>query len=161
LHKRNCELLNIPDESTFERSNTTNTSVIDLTFATPNLAPKILDWCISESFQTGSDHELIRFSMITGSTETVTSPIIQGLYNLKKADWTKFEQIIKERSTNLNELTDCANTDCTNTDCTNTDCTNTDYTGKLELIAIQLQSLISDAAEKTIPKLRLCAKSKP
>jgi hypothetical protein len=66
--------------------------------------------------------------MITDSTETVTSPIIQGLYNLKKADWTKFEQMIKERSTDLNEFTDCANTDCTNTD----------YTGKLELIAIQL-----------------------
>jgi hypothetical protein len=41
LHKRNCELLNTPDQSIFERSNTINTSVIDLTFATPNLVSKI------------------------------------------------------------------------------------------------------------------------
>jgi hypothetical protein len=104
LHGRNCELLNTSNKSTFAKSNTASISVIDLTFATPNLRLKIVDWCISEQFQTGSDHELIRFSIFTDNTETVINPIIKGLYNLEKADWGKFEQIINEKSGDLSEF---------------------------------------------------------
>jgi hypothetical protein len=64
----------------------------------PTTVSKIANWYISERFRTGSDHELIRFSMITDNTEIMINPIIQGLYNLKKADWTKFEQMISAKS---------------------------------------------------------------
>ncbi|MBD0343223.1 MAG: hypothetical protein ICV61_20830 [Microcoleus sp. Co-bin12] len=39
LVKFNCELINTPDEYTFARGN--SKSIIDLTFATPNLTQKI------------------------------------------------------------------------------------------------------------------------
>jgi hypothetical protein len=116
--------LNTSDQSTFARSNTTNTSVIDLTFATPNLALKIMDWYISERFQTGSDHELIGFSICTENTETVINPIIQGLYNLEKADWEKFKQIIREKSIDLSDLMyqNSENIECTNSECASSEC---------------------------------------
>jgi hypothetical protein len=72
---------------------------------------------------------------------------------LKKVDWTKFEQLIREKSIDLNDIKKI----CLNTD-TDTESANI---GNLESAAIQLQILISDAAEKFTPKLRQCAKSKP
>jgi hypothetical protein len=42
LNKFNCELINIPDEYTFTRGN--SSSIIDLTFATSDLASKIANW---------------------------------------------------------------------------------------------------------------------
>jgi hypothetical protein len=116
--------LNTSDQSTFARSNTTNTSVIDLTFATPNPALKIMDWYICERFQTGSDHELIRFSICSENTETVINPIIQGLYNLEKADWEKFKQIIREKSIDLSDLMyqNSENIECTNSECASSEC---------------------------------------
>jgi exonuclease III len=63
LERFNFELKNIEDLATFHRSNTENTSVIDLTFATTAIESEIDNWYIDEEAYTGSDHEVIRISI--------------------------------------------------------------------------------------------------
>ena len=74
--------------------NRTSTSVIDLTFATPHMINKITDWSINENASTGSDHEVIEFSIICKNIETVDNSM-NDVYNVDKADWKKFEKYLK------------------------------------------------------------------
>jgi hypothetical protein len=83
LNLYNFDLINEPDIQTCSRS---ANSIIDLSFATQKLYSLISDWCIDESNATGSDHELIRFYIITSATELVDNSLCSDFFNLKKAD---------------------------------------------------------------------------
>jgi hypothetical protein len=94
LERYSFELKNIEDQATFLRSNTENLSIIDLTFATKAIETEIGNWYIDEEAGTGSDHEVIRFSIYTSSTKTAIDPLKLNSYNLKKADWVIFKEIL-------------------------------------------------------------------
>jgi hypothetical protein len=74
LNKFNCELINISNEYTFTREN--SNSVIDLIFATFDLASKITNWSINDDAEMDSDHEVIEFSMNIDDIETVNNLLI-------------------------------------------------------------------------------------
>ena len=66
---------NIEDLAIFHRSNTENIFIIDLIFAIIVIESKIDNWCIDEEAYTGSDHEVIRFSINKDSEDNIISPI--------------------------------------------------------------------------------------
>src|SRR5690606_11475446 len=57
------DLLNIPDTPTYVLRNGKGTSVLDLTFLTPDLHNLVDDWCVDEEAITGSDHLPVRFNI--------------------------------------------------------------------------------------------------
>ena len=121
-------------------------SILDLVFVTPRIYPFIIDWGIPEHLQTGLDHELIRFSVLTNTSELVENPLTQNLYNLEKADWTRFATTLKTIGKAVTNSVNSANLA---------------EPLSLDSIAEKLQSAINQAAEQHIPKLRITAKSKP
>jgi exonuclease III len=95
VKKQGLFLLNTPDLSTFSRKNTINTSIIDLGFASKKIEENILDWEILEE-NTGSDHEIIQFSILTKNSITFENPIISGPFNFDRADWPKFTYFLQK-----------------------------------------------------------------
>ena len=73
LERNQLELINTPDTSTYTRNmaNRQYTSVLDLAFTTGQLAAEIIDWQINENKYSGSDHEVIQFSIITEDIKLV------------------------------------------------------------------------------------------
>jgi hypothetical protein len=51
-------------------------------------------WAIIE--KTGLDYEAIGFSVFTKQTESYLNPLLDMPFNLKKADWKKFKQTLRE-----------------------------------------------------------------
>ena len=83
-----CTLININDEITYiQKSHNGATSVIDLTFATRSVNDSVVNWKIDEEANSGSDHEVISFELIT-STSNITNyaTTLANKYNLQKAD---------------------------------------------------------------------------
>jgi hypothetical protein len=68
-------LKNIEDLAIFYRSNIENISIIDLTFAIIEIESKIDNWYIAEEAYTGSDHEVIRFSINKDSEDNLINSI--------------------------------------------------------------------------------------
>jgi hypothetical protein len=78
--------MNEPDKSTFSRKSMVNTSIIDLTFITPKLNQRPTSWAIEKEEVTGSDYEVILFSVDLAEEECVQNPMQQGTYNFNKAN---------------------------------------------------------------------------
>ncbi len=78
---------NISDEYTFNREN--SNSVIDLIFATIDLASKISNWSINNEAEIDSDYEVIEFSINVEDIETVNKSMTEK-FNTQKANWNKF-----------------------------------------------------------------------
>jgi hypothetical protein len=87
LNKFNCELINISDEFTFTRENLN--SVINLIFATFDLASKITNWSINDDARTESNHEVIEFSINVENIKTINNSMTKK-FNTQKANWNKF-----------------------------------------------------------------------
>src|SRR5690554_1754030 len=61
INRYSLDLANHPGtETRFGRKSKTK-SVIDLTFSTPKLTNEIVNWCVDERSNTGSNHAFIRF----------------------------------------------------------------------------------------------------
>ena len=86
LKRNQCELINTSDISTFTRNmvNRKYTSTLDLTFSTSQLSAEIIDWQIKENEYSGSDHEVIQFSIITEDITLVESSF-NSSFNIQKA----------------------------------------------------------------------------
>ena len=67
----------------------TSLSVIDLVFISQRLAKKHIDWEINHEKASGSDHEILLYSIVEGNS-LVENPAYQMLYNLEKANWKAF-----------------------------------------------------------------------
>jgi ribonuclease HI len=147
LEQHNFELINEPDVYTYARNNGENASfsVIDLSFATKNLSESISDWHIDEENASGSDHEIIKFNIRTKATELVENPLCSQFFNYKKADWKKFSEEIQMQSQNI----DFSHLNYSNDE------------NDLNAAALQLQSIINAAAEKSIAKIKFSENSKP
>ena len=79
-------------------------SVIDLGFSTRQMHPSVVDWQICDEWHTGSDHEVIYFALITSNTQMVDNPLRAAPYNLKKADWEKFGEILRRNTVTMSQL---------------------------------------------------------
>jgi hypothetical protein len=86
------ELKNIKDIATFYRKNAYNHSIIDLTFATKDIESQV-EWYIEEEACSGSHHEILCISIAIELTEYL-NPIKVDRYNLEKADWKRFKEIL-------------------------------------------------------------------
>jgi hypothetical protein len=100
LNKFNCELINISDEYTFTRDN--SNSVLDLTFATVDLASKITNWSINDDAETDSNHEIIEFSINIENIETMNN-LMTRKFNTQKANWNKFSQYFKNNHSSIKD----------------------------------------------------------
>ncbi len=100
LNKFNCELINISDEYTFNRDN--SSSVIDLTFATIDLASKITNWSINDNAEIDSDHEVIEFSISIEDIETVNNSMTRK-FNTQKTNWNRFAQYFKNNHSSIKD----------------------------------------------------------
>ncbi|RPA70839.1 hypothetical protein BJ508DRAFT_336727 [Ascobolus immersus RN42] len=82
--ERNAETLNNP-------------SVLDLTFASPDVFDAIFGWSQDKQAGTGSDHAVIRFQLDTPQDLDLPIPS-PPRYNWKKADWEAFTQELQAAS---------------------------------------------------------------
>ena len=131
-----CDLVNEPDEIT--RANGTSQSIIDLAFASQSIIADIVNWHIDYDAATGSDHEVIRFDLLTSQVELVDNPM-NAPYNLAKANWEEFDKYLCDNS----EL----------------------WLGKiananLEQKAVLLTEFLQKAISGNIPKRKMCPRSK-
>ncbi|SLM36675.1 Ribonuclease H-like domain [Lasallia pustulata] len=122
------------------------TSVLDLAFTTGQLAAEIIDWQINENEYSGSDHEVIQFSITTEDIELVESPF-NAPFNIQKANWAEFnQQLVQESQSMLTELRQLETQDLNQE--------------QMETIACSLRDLITKAAEQNIPRRKPCSRSK-
>ena len=87
LKRNQCELINTSDILTFTRNMTNRqyTSTLDLAFTTGQFSAEIIDWQINENEYSGSDHEVIQFSVITEDIALVESSF-NAPFNIQKAN---------------------------------------------------------------------------
>ncbi|KAF5194028.1 reverse transcriptase, partial [Thalictrum thalictroides] len=126
---------------TFHRSNTRNTSIIDLVFATHFKTLHWRDWRYTES--TGSDHEAIVYSTTISGHYKFTK-LQEPRYNIKKANWQKFEQNLRSLEYPIGQQLDL-------------DIASHNF----DSIASHLHSLLYQAAKDSIPRMRVSSHSKP
>ena len=124
IKKENLDILNNLDISTFSRPNTRSKSIIDLTLATKYLSNRLFNWEILEKEKTGSDHEIIAYSISINSSNITNTTNNRGIdlslkrtlppgqelslkenlytpiYNIKKIDWLLFNKRFKEKVNN-------------------------------------------------------------
>ena len=129
---------------TLLRQNLKRTSVIDLAFS----------FCFRKFFWTnwrflppsGSDHEVITFDAIFSHTPTSSSTqnnnMLSAGFNHKKADWDKFQQVVKE---NLRKVP----------------IPQTITISSMDRLAQAFTTTITTAADATMPRIRPCERSKP
>jgi hypothetical protein len=61
-----------------------------------NMREKVRNWEIPWDLQLEAEHVLIRFGIATRFTELVENPLHTGPYNIKKADWPRFRNRLKQ-----------------------------------------------------------------
>jgi len=61
-------------------------SVINLVFISQGLQSKHIDWEINHEIASGSDHEILLYSIVESNESLVENPVYQMLYNLEKVD---------------------------------------------------------------------------
>jgi hypothetical protein len=86
IENQDLQLINEPDIPTYNYRNGTGSSVLDLTITTSQLARLTINWLVNSELYTGSDHEVIQFTVISEDIETVPLPTITNRYNWNKAD---------------------------------------------------------------------------
>jgi hypothetical protein len=101
--QQSWRLVSIPDTPTYHYENGKGSSLLDLRLAAPSMAEEISNWAIDDGHATGSDHEVIRFQVVS------THPDLEGTtqeacLNWRKTDWDKFAKIIKTSSTETRPL---------------------------------------------------------
>ena len=119
-------------------------SVIDLVFISKGLENLYKDWEIRPDTSSGSDHEILLFSILNEDNMT-NNPICQMPYNLEKADWKAFsEKLLKlENEPEFQWEYKQEPIDI-----------------KLEKEALKLQKIIQLAAKYSIPRRKQLEKSK-
>src|SRR5215469_2873189 len=156
LQRFNFDLISQPDQSTFYRKGMTSLSVIDLVFVSQGLISKHIDWEIDQEVASGSDHEILLYSIVE-SDDLVENPAYQMLYNLEKADWKAFSKKLLDLDQSSKFRWDYHETDPSWEDRTDIEL---DFDLGLENEAIKLQEMIKIAAEASIPRKKPFSKSK-
>ena len=153
LKRNKFSLLNQPDIPTFYRKGMTKGSTIDLVFTSIGLKGQYIDWEIDKDLASGSDHEILLFSILESSC-LVNNPINIMPYNLEKADWKAFSTKIlelektKDYQWKYQETGPNGNKDRDSLEI------------ELETEALNLQKMIFMAAEFGIPRRKAFERSK-
>jgi hypothetical protein len=106
----------------------------------------LINWEIDEDKVSGSDHEIILFSINIDSGNLIENPIYNNQYNFEKADWKIFaEELILQ--SNKEEFASKINISQISRE-------------MLETEAEKLRDIIIIAANKAISKKRIHEKSK-
>lgn len=95
--KGDFNLINTPDETTYNYRTGKGTSVIDLAFRSPEITLRIGNWAVNNGHPTRFDHKMIRFEIISESIELIPVPTAQQ-YNWKKAEWTNFHEYLRKET---------------------------------------------------------------
>ena len=138
LHK--CDLVNTPVIDTYHSYSGQSSSVLDLAFASENMRNHIKNWHIDENADTGSDHEVILFTIVTEKVNLVENSL-NAPYNLQKADWKGFDEHLQKAKDKM--------------------IVKMQRTTNLEAKAIYLTECIKNTVDLFVPRQRICAKSKP
>ncbi len=88
--EKGLSLLTEPGVTTWSRG--TQETVIDLTFATPDIAQRILTCRPRKDWTERDDHTPIEIQI---DTSPATKPV-EGRYNTKKADWEKIREVYRD-----------------------------------------------------------------
>jgi ribonuclease HI len=95
MQQQDFSLLNEPNVSTYHSRCGRFHTVIDLTFTSPTITNNCLNWSIDQDNFTGSDHEIIRFDLISNLLDTVSTPLAQqindGNYMIACSDGSKHQ----------------------------------------------------------------------
>ena len=91
------DLLYEDDKCTHYPTNGNQPSVIDLTFASPEIYDSVQRWAIDETAATASDHTVIKFELHALEHTTVPDPI-SNRFNWKKADWDLFRSTLAAKA---------------------------------------------------------------
>src|SRR5690606_20841506 len=144
--RHSLHLLNIPDVPTYILRNGNGTSVLDLTFTTPDLHSEVDGWSIDEEALSGSDHLPVRFNIYSTNVTSLETPLEPKL-NWKKADWEKFDTSLRA----IWEETEDLFLSKLNYKCDNQD---------MDDAASILSEAIHRATTGTIPTIKLSPRSK-
>ena len=102
-----------------------------------------MNWSIDTEAATGSNHEVIRFDIIASENQSINPLSTAIKYNLKKADWKKFDQYLKSNSSKTEQQMQQLLHD-----------------HEFDQAVQCLQELIQSACDLAIPKLKISAQSK-
>ena len=121
-----------------------NSSVLDLVFYSNNLNnnKNFFSWKTDPEIASGSDHEIL-FYAYKNIENMASNPILDLPYNFEKADWKSFSENINK----FNKQYSLINLDL-------------DSEIELENQAEILQRIITKTAEISIPRKKVCSKSK-
>jgi len=134
----------------------TSLSVIDLVFISQGLSSKHIDWEINPEIASGSDHEILLYSIVE-SDDLVENPAYKMHYNLEKADWKVFSQKLLELDQtpefkwDYHEIGPIRESGAE---------IELNFDKGLEDEAIKLRDMIEKAAEASIPKKKSFSRSK-
>lgn len=145
VEKGNFDLINISGETTYNYRSGTGSSVIDLTFATRDVAAAVGNWAVDEGPGTGSDHEMIRFEIISDNLEFIPTATTQK-DNWQKAEWEEFQKYLKEKAQQHSEEWE--------------EMIRHTSEQNMERAAIEMTALLKEAADKFVPKLNPSSRSK-
>ena len=141
----NCDIVNQPDISTYNHRQGSGTSILDLTLATQDIFDRVVDWAVDDNAHTGSDHEVVRFTLVLDTDNLIPSPM-SNKYNWQKADWDSFNTTLKsqmaESSTSFYSHLTCGTTD------------------SLDQAAVILRDCILNSLNLHVPLSKPCTRSK-
>jgi hypothetical protein len=107
---------------------------------------EVRNWEAFWDLQSGAEHVLIRFSIATRFTELVENPLHTGPYNLKKADWPRFRNRLKQFATPV---------------LAHYYSQNSWINEEIDLLAKEMQGCIQKATDQSIFLIRQSIRSKP
>jgi hypothetical protein len=97
IENRHWVLVSIPDEATYHFKNRMKSSILDYTLALPAMSEEVINWAIDTDQATGSDHEVIRFQVISTHPDAET-PTPEPHLNWRKTDWPTFSNTLRSLS---------------------------------------------------------------
>ena len=153
-------LVSTPDLPTFYRNNRQE-STIDLVFT--NNTSLIKDFHLLDE-STGSDHEILGFSITSSSLATSTTTL--GKYDFKKADWEKFKSYLLGnldyfQSSEYLNLEKAPTYDLLGSSTReNRERYPTSIYSLLDKTVLELTSLLERASSYSIPRIRITSRSK-
>jgi hypothetical protein len=148
LGKFKCYLINEPEVPTYNYRNGDGRSVLDLVFATPALSDVIFDWAVNEDLATGSDHEVIQYSLYLDSSLLQITPLATNKkYNLSKTTWELFLKTFTTEAKKL--LENNFEQRCKSKD-----------SEQMNLAAFELEKILIQSIQISTPPAKICSKSK-
>src|SRR5437588_5329827 len=101
LENGDFDLINEEDTPNYHDSN--GSSVLDLTFTSPQITDLLSNWAVDEDNPTSSDHEMIKYEITANNDNQVLPPTTER-WNWKKADWDSFSKTLKETAEAIKEI---------------------------------------------------------